>query len=174
MSSPLKPYCIVFAAPVGAGKTTIAYYLSRDLWLPIYNNDALRAQLKADMGGDALDEDLVRHKRDEILKEMLSSGKSFIVDASVDREWAKFKQALSDNGYGCFIVSIDISREFLDQLTSVRGDSDSEDQVANWFRDHQNFIKEYKADIGISIDDHNYVHRLEIVQEAIRQWLAKL
>lgn len=168
-----QPYCIVFAAPVGAGKTTLAYYLSRNLWLPIYNNDALRAQLRADSENYDLDENLVKEERDRILEGMLSSGKSFIVDASVDREWAKFKQALSSHNYSWFVVSIDLSREFLQKLTSLRGDSNKEDQVDGWLRDHQDFSREYQDDVGVTINDRNYADRLNVTLEAVRQWLSK-
>lgn len=45
----MKQICILFAGPIGSGKSPIANYLSYKLNLPIFNNDTIRTEVREDL-----------------------------------------------------------------------------------------------------------------------------
>ncbi len=83
------PICVTFAGCIGSSKTPIATYLSYKFGLPIFNNDALRSEIIEDFREFREDEYISR--RNARCLELIESKKSFIFDASVDREWAKMQ-----------------------------------------------------------------------------------
>lgn len=80
-------FLITFSGPIGSSRTSIAYYLSWKLNIPIFNNDSIRTEVIEDTGLLNIQE--YEKRRDERLKEIVEKNISFIYDASVDREWGK-------------------------------------------------------------------------------------
>ena len=106
-----KKFIITFAGAIGSSKTPISHYLSIKLNLPIFNNDAIRSEVKGDMG--FLDEEEYIRRRDIRLKEILNSGIPFIYDASIDRAWKDKKEYIIQAQYEPYIISLDFSKELL-------------------------------------------------------------
>src|SRR3990170_7125982 len=100
-------YIVLFAAPVGTSKTPIAHFLSSKLSLPIHSNDAIRSEVAEDLL--FFDQKEYEKLRDKRLEEIFKKGNSFIVDASIDREWDNYKNLINESNYKVFIISIDLS-----------------------------------------------------------------
>jgi predicted kinase len=108
------PICITFAGPVGSSKTPIATYLSWNLNLPVFNNDAIRSEVAEDLG--KFDVEVYKQRQKERAEQLIQSGINCILDASIDREWPNVKPKLLEKGYKCFIISLDLSRELMEKL----------------------------------------------------------
>ncbi len=153
-----KPICIAFATAAGVGKTPVAHYLSINLNLPIFSNDSIRTEVREDKS--ELDEDVYNQRRDERLKHLLKTGHSFIYEASVDRKWPSLKKELEENGYRFFIISFDLSTKFIEHLYDTKGYGNRE-FLPGWINDHRNFLEDYRADVGLMIDNSTYPERLK-------------
>jgi cytidylate kinase len=163
--------CIAFAGVVGSSKSQIAYYLSCNAGLPIISNDAIRAEVAADLGRVDVDEYIKR--RDERGKLLIRSGKSFIYDASIDREWSRLKSWLSEGGYAHFIISLDLSKDFLTRLYGATGYNGSEtmSRIDKLMGDHERFLETYGTDVGIHIKDEDFPDRLGKSLTAVEEWV---
>src|SRR4051812_12106479 len=112
-----KPYAVVFAGVSGSSKTPISNYLSWKFGLGILNADQLRAEVKEDflvetiLDPKALAEFEKRYR--ERSEEILQSGRPIIFDGSVDRRWQERKDQLESHGYTWFLVSLNLSMDFL-------------------------------------------------------------
>ncbi|MCL2280482.1 AAA family ATPase [Candidatus Saccharibacteria bacterium] len=169
---------ILFAGCPGSGKTPIAYYLSQNLNLPILNNDAIRTEVSEDHGWylDGKDDAKYYTTRDERAYELLKSGKDFIYDASIDRTWSDKKAILIQSGYEWFIISINLSKDKLKQLyINKKYDKGSEgdwtERLDGWCQDHQKFLEKFSGEIGLCIDDDNFIYRLSMSLEATRRFM---
>ena len=159
-------YCITFAGVPGSSKTPIAYYLSWNLGLPIYNNDAIRTEVQEDLL--KFDQELYLKRRDERGKRLISSGRSFIYDASVDREWSHLSELLKENDYKFFIISLDLSRELIEKLYEAKGYKETPEGLNLLLQQHQVFLKNQQELIGIHISDSDFSNRLELSLDAVR------
>ncbi|RJO60112.1 hypothetical protein C4544_07185 [candidate division WS5 bacterium] len=166
-----QPLCILFAGPVGSSKTPVAVYLSWNLGLPIFNTDAIRTEVLEDILENNLESELIPKRRDERLAKMISSKKSFIYDASIDRTWPEMKKELEENGYKYFVISFDITNEFLKKLWNAKK-YDAWELFDGWCEDHLSFVKKYREEVGLTITDDNFSARLDESLEAVRKFLG--
>jgi hypothetical protein len=164
-----KRICITFAGAIGSSKTPIANYLSVKLNLPVFNNDAVRTEVTEDLGKfDSVEHIKRRNKR---LKEITKSGISFICDLSVDREWKMLKKLLVKNKYRWYIISLDLSKQFLVKLYKVKGYNNSLNVLDKFWNDHDNFIKNNGNEIGLHISDVDFKNRCETSFKKVRKYL---
>ncbi|NCA93922.1 MAG: hypothetical protein GX765_01310 [Candidatus Moranbacteria bacterium] len=161
--------CITFAGAIGSSKTPITNFLSTKLNLPVFNNDAIRSEVTEDLGEFDPDEHLKR--RNERLMNILEDGTSFICDLSVDREWKDFKKQLSQKGYHVFIISLDLSKDFLVRLYKSKGYFESLKRIDETINDHNIFLDNHKDDILLHILDKNFERRCQISYEEINRWI---
>jgi adenylylsulfate kinase-like enzyme len=164
-----RHFCITFAGCIGSSKTPIANFLSCKFNLPVFNTDAIRTEVIEDLG--FLDEDIYIQKRNDLLKQLLESGISFICDVSQDREWSNFKKRLLEYKYDFFIISINLSKEKLVDLYNKKGYTESLLRLDNLINDHNKFIKENIKDIGLIITDSNFNNRKLMSFSAIKSYL---
>jgi hypothetical protein len=162
--------CILFSGPIGCSKTPVAAYLSYHLNLPIFNNDAIRSEVIEELKGFNEKEYLKR--RDKRLIELVRSGFPFILDASIDREFKRVKEALVNNHYQYFIISFDLSKKFLTKLYKLKNYPESLERLDETMSDHNNFIIEYKDEVGVKITDKNFPSRLRLSLAAVKKFLS--
>jgi len=155
---------------MGSSKTPIAYYLSYNLELPIFNNDAIRTEVREDLLRFDPDEYIAR--KEKRLKNLISQKRSFIHDASIDRQWPKFKQSLEENSYLWFIISINISEAFLKKTYEAKGYTVL-DVLPKNIQEHTDFVKNYRDDIGLNIDDDTYPQRLDLSLKGVEKWMRE-
>lgn len=163
------PICITFAGPVGSSKTPIATYLSWNLNLPVFNNDAIRSEVAEDLG--KFDVEVYKQRQKERAEQLIQSGINCILDASIDREWPNVKPKLLEKGYKCFIISLDLSRELMEKLHKSKCYNESLERLDSIMADHENFLKEYKNEVNVSITDETFGKRLEICLESAKEWM---
>lgn len=164
-----KKFCVTFAGAVGSSKTPIAHYLSCAFCLPILSNDAIRTEVKEDLG--RLEEGEYEKRRNTRLANLVASGTSFIYDASVDRGWAKLKEKIEEAGYAWFIVSMDLSKELLARLQSTKQYDDALTYLERSIADHEAFLERHGVDVALHISDATFGDRTELSGKALRQWL---
>lgn len=169
----MKKICVLFAGPVGCSKTPVAYYLSWNLGLPIFNNDAIRTEVHEDTLSKNLDNDLQLKIRNERLQKLIDSGKSFICDASIDRTWEKISQKLNDKGYEKFIISFDFGYDFLNKLYEAKSYEAPAELRKQWLEEHDSFLKKYGHLVDLRITEDNFSKRLEIAFKAIEEMMLK-
>ena len=161
-------YIVLFAAPVGTSKTPIAYFLSSKLSLPIHSNDAIRSEVAEDLL--FFDQKEYEKLRDKRLEEIFKKGNSFIVDASIDREWDNYKNLINESNYKVFIISIDLSKEFIVKLFKTK-DYTAFDKLDGWINDHEEFLKKYKNLINFHITEEIFKNRLQLSFEKLQEWI---
>jgi hypothetical protein len=164
-------FFITFAGAVGSSKTPIAYYLSWKLNLPILNNDAIRTEVSEDLG--FFSEEEYKKRRNERILEVLKNNSSIIYDASIDREWKNWEDKIINAGYKIFIISLDLSREFLTELYKKKNYHESLNRIDKLFFDHEEFLKNFNEIINLHITEKEFNDRLEISYLAIKDWLKK-
>lgn len=162
-----KPICITFSGCVGSSKTPIAVYLSYNLNLPVFNNDALRSEILEDFGKFEEEEYILR--RNERCLSILESGKSFIFDVSIDREREKLKLWLDKYDYDTFIISLDLSEELLTKLYKAKNYSESLKRLPELIKDHELFLKKHSKIVNLHITDELFLERLEISKKAVNK-----
>ncbi len=166
-----KKFIITFAGAIGSSKTPISHYLSIKLNLPIFNNDAIRSEVKEDMG--FLDEEEYIRRRDIRLKEILNSGIPFIYDASIDRAWKDKKEYIIQAQYEPYIISLDLSKELLIKLYKAKSYNDSLLVIDTFIQDHNYFLGKYEDDINLHITDKDFKDRLNIVYSNVKKYLKR-
>lgn len=166
-----KQFCLTFAGAVGSSKTPIANHLSYTFDLPIFEHDSIRKEVTEDLLEFNQEEFIKR--REERAKKIVESGISFIFDASVDRLWDTFSKRLSDHGYNWFIISMDLSKEFLTKLYKVKGYYESLKELDRLFKEHEDFLANHAQDINVHITDENFSDRLKICENEFKKWLTK-
>lgn len=165
-----EKFLITFAGAVGSSKTPIAYYLSWKFNLPILNNDAIRTEVLEDLG--FFDEEEYRKRRDERIYEVLKIGNPVIYDASIDREWKNWKDKIADLGYETFIISLDLSKDFLSELYKLKGYHESIPRIDQLFADHEDFMKDHEDIVNVKISDDGFKERLKLSYDALNDWLT--
>ncbi len=160
---------ITFAGAVGSSKSPIATYLSWKLNLPIFNNDSIRSEVIEDMG--TLDEQEYLKRRDERLKDVLQLGRSFILDASVDRAWDQFQDMADKAGFRACVISLDLSKDLLVSLWEKKGYHETLEQADELVADHDLFLEKYGDVVDLHIEDHDFKDRLRLSYEFVQEFL---
>ncbi|MBI2448316.1 hypothetical protein HYV44_02015 [Candidatus Microgenomates bacterium] len=168
----LPKILIAFAGVPGTSKSPIAHYLSIKLGIPVFSNDVIRTEVKEDLGNFDFEEYCER--RDKRIHEAVERGLSIIYDASADREWVDRKAVAEKFGYRYFIISIDLSRNFILKLYEAKGYADLIPEIEKCFDDHEKFLAQFSADVGIHIADKDFPNRLEIALKAVTKWLRSI
>ena len=162
----MDKYCIMFAGVPGSSKTPIANYLGEKLGLAVFCNDDIRAEVTAELG--AFNQAEFIKRRDSRLRALLDAGRPFVADASIDRQWPWVKPKLLAAGYRYFIISLDLSREFLQGLHGHKGyDPEAMDR---FLVDHQSFLQAYGSEVDLHITDPEFGSHLEKCLEAVKAW----
>jgi hypothetical protein len=163
----MKRYCVVFAGAMGSSKTPIACYLSETLGLPVFNGDAIRTEVKEDKGWFDIPE--FDWRRETRLRALLGLGASFIHDASIDRAWDKLRPELAQAGYEPFVISLDLSKDFLKRLYDVKAYDLK--VLDKYFADHQTFVEYYDKEVNLHITDETFQKRLSLALDSVRKWV---
>lgn len=164
-------FCITFAWAVWSSKTPITNYISTKLNLPIFNNDAIRTEVIEDLW--EFNQEEYTKRRNSRLKDILDSNISFIYDASVDREWLKFKEQLMIRNYKWYIVSLDLSKDLLARLYLSKEYHESLKRIDELINDHKIFIENNSQDINLHISNEQFDNRIQIGYENILKWINK-
>lgn len=164
-----KKFIITFAGAVGSSKTPIAYYISWRLGIPIFNNDAIRTEVIEDVG--LFNQQEYEKRRDERLNKIAEEGTSLIYDASIDREWTKWKKDVESLKYETFIISMDLSRDFLVSLYNRKKYTESLEKIDDLISDHNSFLKDFSGDVNLHISDEEFMNRLELSYTKVKEWL---
>jgi predicted kinase len=159
-------YCIAFAGVPGSSKTPIACYLCEQFNLPIFSGDAIRVEVKEDKGWFDVPE--FDRRREARLRMLVSNGHSFVHDSSIDRQWHTFETTLEQNGYRLFVISLDLSRPFLESLYKAKAYDMSE--LSRYINDHQQFLEQHRDRVGLHITDTEFLNRLDLSAQAIKHW----
>lgn len=165
----MKKFIVAFAGPAGSSKTPIANYLSGQFGLPVFNTDAIRAEMTEDFL--SYDRDQYKTFKNKRFRKIVDKGNSFILDASIDREWETYKKII-DGEYAVFIISIDISEKFLRDLYKAKIYQATQD-IDKWMEDHRKFLEKYGKLVNLSINDNNFKNRLALSAEALEKWIKE-
>lgn len=171
VSNQKRNFCVLFAGPVGSSKTPIAHYLSCELNLPIFSNNSIRTEVRADLL--AFNNTEYQKRKIKRLQKLLNSGNSFIYNASLDRKWEKIKEMLLKSGYKYFIISLDLSHSFLANLCTAKGYSETLQRIGQLITDHEEFLTKYSGEVNLHITDQNFKERLELSKSEFDKWLKK-
>lgn len=166
-----KPKVILFAGPPASGKSQLATYLSWNLGLPMFSNDAVRLEIKMNAkkkDQSPSNEDYFK-LQEKYLNELAAKNRSFIYDASVDRSWPELKKKLT--GFDTYIISLDFNDEFIKESLRIKRYYDTEEKYQQWIDEHKSFVNKYSDEINLTIDDGNFLERNEIVLKAVAAFL---
>jgi len=158
----------MFAGVPGSSKTPIAHHLGWNLGLPIFNNDTLRTELAEDNGEVALDK--YEALRDARLEQLLSLNRSFIYDASVDRQWHRAKEWLDEHDYEYYVINMDLDRSFIEKIYKAKGYTQL-DKLDGWFDDHTKFNDSHSDIVNLRITTKDFLDRLNISLGAVKDWI---
>ena len=161
---------VTFAGAVGSSKTPIACHLSYRFNLPVFNTDAIRSEVTEDML--VFNEDEFKVRRDNRMRGLIGGGKSFIFDASIDREWKNYREAALGEGYKVFIISMDLSKDFLIKLYRAKGYEESLKRVDQLYSDHEKFLNDFNEDVSLHITDEDFKDRLTLSENKLRNFLG--
>ena len=183
-----KPYAVVFAGVPGTSKSITAQALSCEFQLPILSSDMVRFEVKEDLRVQHLNirEDLqfanlnqngalteYERRIKERRLEVLARGMPIILDSSVDRTWAEVKGQLQDHEYDWFMVDMELTRKFLEDLYRGTGREAYIDQLDAYCGDHQSFLDTYSADISLEITDTTFLDRRKVAVEGLARFLQE-
>ncbi len=168
-----KPYIITFAGVPGSGKSAVAMRLSLVFDLPVLSNNVIRVEVHEDTLETYLNQEKFEALRDERASIVLDKKSNFIYDTSVDRRMDEVKKLADERGYRLFVVSMDLSDEFVAKLQDAKEYHPPEEYVKSWSEDHQKFMSEHSATIGLSITDANFSERQKLAEDAVRQFTSQ-
>lgn len=169
MKTDKNKYFVTFAGPVGSSKTPIAFHLSQTFGLAMYNTDAIRTEVEEDLL--VYNEEEFSRRRDERLKRLVSLGRPFILDASVDRVFDEYEREIVESGYRYFLISLDLSKEFLINLYRAKRYHESIKRVDQLLLDHEKFLDKFGKNVNVHIKDKDFPARLEICAKEFSRWL---
>lgn len=162
--------CICFAGAVGSSKTPTAVYLSYKLGLPIFSTDAIRVELLEDDATDTLDKDKYTKLRNARLNDLLQTGQSFILDASIDRNYKWYFDAFKKYCYSHFVISFDLSKSKLVELYEAKHYFASKPNLPRLIHDHNLFLQEYTGP-ALHITDKTFHNRLTLSFDAVLHFM---
>jgi len=167
---------ITFAGVPGSSKSPIINHLSPTFDLPVFSNDQLRFEIREDLHIDAITIPkalkLYKTKVKQIRNDILSSGKSVILDGSVDRKWPELKAELVENGYTWFLISNDYSVEFMTNLYVSTGRLWAVEELDAYDKQHKAFLAKYSSDVNLHLADEDFIDRVRICKEAISKFMG--
>lgn len=163
-------FIVIFAGPVGSSKSPIASFLSYSFNLPIFRTDDIRSEVNENFLHP--DEEEFQKRRKERLHELILKGGSFILDASMDREWKNYKDLIAREGYRVFTISMDLSKDFLLKLLETKGYNESLKNIDRLLDEHNEFLSEYKEIVNLQITDESFKDRLELSKKELKKWLS--
>lgn len=174
----MKPYVVTFAGVPGTSKSIISQHLSCTFYIPSFANDRVRDEVKEEfLTADINDPDaLAEYERRAATRRgvLFDTHKSFIIDSSVDRKWEQIKQQIQNAGYAYFLISMELSEEFMMNLYSKTNRHEAIDLLPHYMEQHQNFTKQFSQDISIAITDNLFNQRLLAAEEALQKFLHTL
>jgi hypothetical protein len=162
-------YIVTFAGPPGSSKTPIANYLSEKFYLPIFNHDSIRTEVTEDLL--KFDEEEFRKRSMNRLITLFKTRNSFILDLSIDRRWKIYQEEVVKSDYKVFIISLDLSRDFLIKLYKTKKYFDSLKDIDKFIAEHQEFLSKYSSQVNLIINDQNFINRLKLTEEHLSIWL---
>jgi predicted kinase len=183
-----KPYAVVFAGVPGTSKSITAQAVSGEFQLPILSSDMVRFEVKEDLRVQHLSirEDLqfasinqngalaeYERRINERRLEALARGMPVILDSSVDRTWAEVRGQLEEHEYDWFMVDMEFTRKFLEDLYRGTGREAYIDQLNAYCADHQDFLDLYSADISLEITDETFLDRRRVAVEGLARFLQQ-
>jgi len=164
-----KPFVICFAGVPGSGKSPIAHYLAVELALTRFERDQIRKEVRDDLWTadinrpDALEE--FNKRSDDRQRELIVRNISHVLDSSVDRSWSKTKRMYEDAGFRWFLISLDVSDEYMIRLYDLYGNTRKQ-ALINYSNQHKAFLRDHSKDVNISIKEENYSKRLTLCKSA--------
>lgn len=171
-----KPFAVVFAGTPGTSKSIIAFYLSQNFDLPIFNNDNLRFEVREDLLADSINIPHVLKEYNrrfaERHKQILDRGRPIIFDGSVDRQWRQLKQQLIDAGYEYFMIDMELSEDFQRNLFAKTGRHKAIDELKHYMAQHRDFLRHYEPDISLKITDETFARRLKLSAAGLQEFLS--
>jgi len=183
-----KPYAVVFSGVPGTSKSITAQAISCEFQIPILSNDTVRFEVKEDLRVKHLSikEDLefasvnqngalVEYDRriKERRLEILDRGIPIVLDGSVDRTWETVKNDLMVNNYDWFMVDMELTRQFMEDLYRGTGREAFIDQLDSYFEDHRIFIEHHQADISVEITDDLFLDRRKVAIDGLHRFLEQ-
>lgn len=156
----MKKFCIAFAGVPGCGKSTLAHRLSWELGLPVFSNDMIRHEICIEQSGK-LDIEAYNLRHGQYIDKLITKQRSFIYDASVDRRWTDLKRRSDKEGYDIFLVSFNLSPDFMHKLRANIDSPVSEDAMQVYFRQHAEFLEKYKEHVNMYITDQDFPERFD-------------
>ncbi len=169
-----KPFLVTFAGVPGSGKSAIAMRLSLVFDLPVLSNNVIRVEVHEDTLEAYLNQEKFEALRDERADILFDKKSSFIYDTSVDRRMDDIKKLAEEKGYRVFVISMDLSDEFIAKLQNAKEYHPPEEYVKSWSEDHQKFLTDHQADTGLGITDENFSNRQRLAEEAVRTFITQL
>jgi predicted kinase len=183
-----NPYAVAFAGVPGTSKSITAQALSCEFQLPILSSDMVRFEVKEDLRIQHLSikEDLqfatvnqngALAEYDRRIKErrlgILARGLPIILDASIDRTWVEVRGQLQDHDYDWFMINMELTRPFLEDLYRGTGREPYIAQLDDYCADHQRFVDNHSADISIEITDAAFLDRRKFAMDGLRLFLEE-
>ncbi len=143
------PFVILFAGVPGSGKSPIRNVLSYTFRLPVFENDAIRNEIREDFisettNPDKFNKELMARVKQRLLY-ILENQISFIYDSSIDRKWPELAPILQKYNYTTFIISLDLSINFIEKLYQQKNYNAYLTKLKKQDHpEHQNFLKNYR------------------------------
>ena len=172
----LEPYCVTFAGVPGSSKSIVAHYLSERFGLPIFSTDNLRFEVREDVLADDINApgvlDEYQRRADERFGWLLDRQASLIRDGSVDRTWAELKARLMAAGYRWYVIDMELSAAFLENLYMKTGRAWAVDELPIYLGQHETFLAEFSGGIGLRITDEVFKGRRAAAETGLRAFLG--
>lgn len=154
-----KKLIICLSGIPASGKTHIAKVLEEKYNAVRVENDEIRRVIKKIMP------DTDRDERQEILQEFLiwliSNYKYknglIILDSSIDRKYDAVREIASENGFGIFVIKVNVSREVAEKRARGRNNGKEDmhftKEIGRWIRENEDFARKGKIDIIVENND---------------------
>lgn len=147
-----NPKMFLFMSGVpGSGKTYLAKQLEKDLKAIRVSNREAYHIIKDDLK-IALDDyhEIIHEYREYLLDKLKNYANGLIIiDASIDREYWNLSKWADDNGYKCFVIKMDVTREEAGRRLKINEPNSYKDYMLHmdrWIEDNNNFNSQVKAD----------------------------
>jgi hypothetical protein len=167
-----KPYCVTFSGVPGSSKSIVAHYLSERFGLPIFSTDNLRFEVREDLlakdihAPGVLDE--FNRRLGERRNWLFEHRVSYIMDGSIDRTWAEFKQRLESAGYRWHVIDMELSPAFIESLYLNTDRHWALEELSTYLGQHETFLAEFSEDIGTCITDKTFSNRTITAEAGLR------
>jgi dephospho-CoA kinase len=165
---PNKKLVIGFAGVPFSGKTTIAKILEKKYKAVRISSDEIMRVITENKLVKNVEEN-ERLKREYIyflIEKIPFKNKLIILDKSLDRDYAKFFNLV---GKQKFVIQIEISVEKAKERARNREDMKSWlSRFDGWFREHEEFKKNFNADIVLDGENPSLENLFKLIDEKIK------